>query len=271
MSNYLAGNEDDPHRCKSPEEILIEGHRACRGLAPENTLKAFKKAIDLGLDTVEFDIWRTKDNQLVVIHGHKYGDISKSTDGTGNITELTMDEIRKYNAGEGEIIPTFSEVIDLCKGKIFMNIEIKKRQLTDVVGLIWEKILDYDIIDQCSVSSFGKEMLDKMYEFSQGSLELGYLYNKKIPTDWKADPTIFAQGSTINMRIDSLSKELVDFFHSNGKGVLAWVPGNVIESEYYQSILDNGIDAICCDRPDKFKEFVAKIKGEKEELIYIMT
>ena len=73
--------------------MLRIGHRGARAYEPENTLRSFKKALEIGVDAVEFDVRKTKDNKLVVIHD---ADVKRTTDGEGLVSELTLKEIRVF-------------------------------------------------------------------------------------------------------------------------------------------------------------------------------
>src|SRR4030065_2440741 len=89
--------------------MLRIGHRGARAYEPENTLRSFKKALEIGVDAVELDVRKTKDNQLVVIHD---ADVKRTTDGEGLVCELTLAQIKGFSAGEGEKIPTLQEALD---------------------------------------------------------------------------------------------------------------------------------------------------------------
>lgn len=97
-------------------------HRGLSGLYPENTLLSFTKAIEIQVDLIEFDVRISKDKKLVVIHDSS---VDRTTDGSGRVSELTVHELRALNAGWGETIPTFEEVIDELGGRIGMNIHMK--------------------------------------------------------------------------------------------------------------------------------------------------
>ena len=75
--------------------MLRIGHRGARAYAPENTLASFKKALEIGVDAVELDVRKTKDNQLVVIHD---ADVKRTTNGEGLVSELTLKEIKSFSA-----------------------------------------------------------------------------------------------------------------------------------------------------------------------------
>jgi len=83
--------------------IKVLGHRGCAGLEPENTIRAFKRALDLGVDLIEFDVRTTKDKKLIVIHDET---VDRTTNGKGYVRNLNFEEIKKLNTSEGEKIPS---------------------------------------------------------------------------------------------------------------------------------------------------------------------
>ena len=114
----------------------IYAHRGSKGNYPENSMLAFKKAIESGVDGLEFDIHMTKDGELVVIHD---ATLDRTTTGTGFIKDYTLEEIRKFSIGakftefkhyepswDDEVVPTLAEVLLLCKAHgLEVNIELK--------------------------------------------------------------------------------------------------------------------------------------------------
>lgn len=104
------------------QKILIVAHRGASGYEPENTLRSFKKAIDLGADMVELDVYLCRSGEVVVIHDDT---IERTTNGTGKVKELLWEELQKYDAGMGERIPRLSDVLDLVDKKMAINIELK--------------------------------------------------------------------------------------------------------------------------------------------------
>ena len=103
--------------------MLIFGHRGSSGTEPENTLRAFREAIAVGADGVELDVHATSDGVPVVIHD---GDVSRTTNGTGEVAAMTLAELRQLDAGLGEPVPTLDEVLALLAGKLTIDLEIKQ-------------------------------------------------------------------------------------------------------------------------------------------------
>ena len=104
------------------------GHRGAPGYEPENTLKSFAKAVELGAGMVEFDIQLTKDKQLVVMHDTT---VDRTTNGSGRVSRLTLARLKELDAGQGEKIPTLKEAVDFLRGKCQIYIEVKSRKVID--------------------------------------------------------------------------------------------------------------------------------------------
>lgn len=114
---------------------LLFGHRGVPAEAPENTLAGFRRALELGLDGVELDVRTCRSGDLVVFHDD---DVSRLTNGSGKISDLTFEELRRLDAGVrfgrkflGEKIPSFDEVLELLGGKMLINVELKTASIRD--------------------------------------------------------------------------------------------------------------------------------------------
>jgi glycerophosphoryl diester phosphodiesterase len=105
-------------------------HRGASGNYPENTLIAFQKALEIGVDEIELDLHMTKDDHLIVMHDST---VDRTTNGTGAIAELTLDEIKALDAGrvfgeqfKAERVPMWEEALDLVQGKVELNVHLKE-------------------------------------------------------------------------------------------------------------------------------------------------
>lgn len=101
--------------------FLIIGHRGAAGLEPENTLRSFARAIDIGVDAIELDVYCV-DGELVVIHDDT---LERTTNGHGDVMAANFDALRRLDAGHGERIPTLAEVLQLAQSRVIVNIELK--------------------------------------------------------------------------------------------------------------------------------------------------
>jgi len=102
--------------------VLRIGHRGAAGHAPENTLAAIQKGIALGVDFVEIDVRRTADSVLVVLHDET---VNRTTNGKGRVDRLSLQEVKKFDAGNGEHIPTLEEVLKVAAGEAGLMLELK--------------------------------------------------------------------------------------------------------------------------------------------------
>ena len=126
---------------KKDHLVYIEGHRGMNRKFYENTLKSFAEAISCKIDSIEFDVWLTKDKVPVIMHGGDKGQLCphfKVDDKSLLVNNITFEEIRKleYKKDPEQKIPTLEEVLDLCKDKIFLNIEIKDPQIEETFGKV---------------------------------------------------------------------------------------------------------------------------------------
>ncbi|MDP2646590.1 MAG: glycerophosphodiester phosphodiesterase family protein [Desulfobacterales bacterium] len=106
-------------KCQS--EFLCFAHRGARGHEPENTLRSFSRALELGAPWIELDVFPVE-GELVVIHDQR---LEGTTSGTGRVTEAPLDYVRSLDAGRGERIPLLQEVFDLVACRAGINIELK--------------------------------------------------------------------------------------------------------------------------------------------------
>lgn len=137
----------------SENDFLIISHRGASAYMPENTMGSFRKAIEMNADMIELDVRKTRDDMLVVIHDSK---IDRTTDGTGYVRDKTFDELRQYDAGTGERIPSLEEVFTLGREHAGYVIELKEERTEDqVIGMI----KDYGFEDRVFLVSFRKKVI----------------------------------------------------------------------------------------------------------------
>lgn len=131
--------------------IYVVAHRGAHEGIPENTLAAYQKAIDLGVDFVEIDVRATKDGKFVSIHNDEVDGYAPGAKGA--VKDLTFDEIRALDVGsrvgpewKGTQIPTFEEILDLCKGKAGIYLDLKNAPIEKLVPLIKARGMERDIV-----------------------------------------------------------------------------------------------------------------------------
>ena len=152
-------------RTPAVSSFQVIAHRGGRAYAPENTMAAFRNAIARGIDWLEFDVQMTKDGSLVVIHDET---VDRTTDGTGAVRDLTLEKIRSLDAGEGEQVPTFEEVVELAKASgVKIMPEAKSAHLYPGVEAKMLKALEQaDYLDQAIIQSFEADSLNTLHDLN---------------------------------------------------------------------------------------------------------
>ena len=115
--------------CVSNNDIIVVGHRGAMGHALENTIESVKKAIELNVDGIEIDVFKSKNGEIVVYHDPFLSRLSNSN---AFIEQISLDSIKNVELNGGLSIPTLKEVIDVVPEKIFLNIELKGLSLIHI-------------------------------------------------------------------------------------------------------------------------------------------
>ncbi|NJE49043.1 glycerophosphodiester phosphodiesterase family protein [Thermococcus sp. 9N3] len=134
------------------DRVIVLGHRGCMGKLPENSLLAFKKAVEAGADGVELDVWLTKDGKVVVMHDET---IDRTSDMSGRQKDMTLEELKKADIGLGERIPTLEEVFEALPDDALINVELKDRDAVEEVA----RIVKENNPERVLISSFDVEAL----------------------------------------------------------------------------------------------------------------
>jgi glycerophosphoryl diester phosphodiesterase len=224
--------------------MLKIGHRGAMGYEPENTLLSFKKAIDLGVDMVELDVYKCKAGELVVIHDDK---VDRTTNGSGHVMEKTLEELKKLDAGKGEKIPMLEEVFDLINRKVVIDIELKGEDTGEAVAVLIEKYVDEKkwSYDDFLVSSFHHIELRKFHEL-EPKVKIGALITG-IPLKYgKFAEKIGAY--SVHPSIEFIDQEFVDDCHRRNMKVFVYT---VNDSDGILRMEKLGVDGIISDFPDK--------------------
>ena len=226
---------------RSENDLLIIGHRGASAIAPENTLKAFKKAIELKADYVEFDIHKTKEGEIVIIHD---SDTFNTTGVKGLIKDMTLDQIKNLDAGEGEKIPTLQELISIAGKKIKLQPEIIAPGITnDLINILREE----NLINTTIVSSFEIAELLKVKEIEPG-LKIGYLIPRALTKirmiNRYVQKAIDNEFYAIHPYYPVVDKEFVDLAHKNGLKVNVFT---VNEEDMMRKLINLSVDGIFTD------------------------
>jgi len=277
---YLAFSFMVLSNCNSNNKIDVQGHRGCRGLMPENTLPAFQKAIDLGVNTLEMDLVISKDKKVVVSHdpfmNHDIAldasgsEISKSEETSYNLYSMTYDSIKMYDCGSKEHPrfpnqkklkvhkPLLSEVVDLAEEQtqhnIQYNIEIKSLPIWDnvftpnvqeFVALVLEVINKKGISNRVTLQSFDVRALDEIKKYAP-QIKTSLLVDEFESINDKLNQLSF-KPEIISPYFKLIDASNVKKLHNEGYKVIPWT---LNEQKDIKAMIDFHVDGIISDYPD---------------------
>jgi len=230
--------------CSTSQNPLVIGHRGARGHIAENTLPSISKAISLGVDGVEIDVFRCASGQLVVFHDQT---LEKLTNASGYIEQLDLDSIRNIKVLDHYAIPTLDEVLDLIDGRILLNIELKGTQTALLTNQLLQRYFEGTkwSPDKIIISSFNWEELEIFYQANS---------NVPIAVLTEDDPLdAIAIGEklnaiAINPNYKSLDKNNIEKIKKAGFKLYPWT---VNTHENILNLIDLGVDGIITDYPER--------------------
>lgn len=245
--------------------LEVHAHRGGAGLAPENTLAAFRKAVELGVDALEMDLHVTRDGEIVVIHDEN---LERTTDGRGMIADLTLEQVRRWDAGrrfapafQGERIPTLREVIDLVKAtgntRVRMDLELKYApdqpgKPGDFEERVLEILRETRFVERVNVISFHHASLSKIKTL-EPRIRTGLLAGgRQAPQDPVALVRQY-RADYYSPSFHDVSAEVVRAMQQAGIPIVPWT---VNEEEEMRRLSALGIgslagDGIATDFPDR--------------------
>lgn len=241
-------------RQKEAEGFIVIAHRGASRAAPENTLSAMKKAIEYGADYAECDVFQTKDGEIVLFHDEE---MERTTGQEGMIWDYTLAELKELEVGswfskefKGEPIPTLREVIQLVKGKIKLNIEVKvSGNDPDIVQKVVDIIRSENIAKECMVTSFEKPVIEKVKEIAP-ELITGFIFDEEHP------PDIFeGNWEVVCSKRNIVDKAFVQKAKQNGKKLFVWTVNYPAEMKKFIAL---GVDGIITDVPGILREILTQ-------------
>lgn len=237
-----------PHSANSaPSRTLLLGHRGASAHAPENTILAFRRALELGADGIECDIQRSADGELVLIHDD---DVARTTDGGGTVGELTYAALAALDAGAGERIPTLAEALrwatDAIAGGVapFLNLELKGHG-TGPDTLVALDRAGYP--GPLAISSFDYRSLEETRR-ADGAVEL-WLLSPRYGDELIAQAR--AIGATcLDLRHGAITSSVVARVTAAGLGLVAWTANEPADIRRLRAI-DPPLRAIIGNYPER--------------------
>ncbi|MFC9285530.1 glycerophosphodiester phosphodiesterase [Streptomyces sp. NPDC057052] len=224
------------------------GHRGVMGVEPENTLRSFVAAERAGLDAVELDLHLSKDGALVVMHD---ADVDRTTDGSGPVADHTLAELRALDAGLGERVPVFEEV--LAAVSVPLQAEIKDVQAARALA---EVMRERDLVERVEVSSFHDEAVAEIARLVPGVRTA--LIDSLHPV--RADPggraphgpgvaerAVAAGAATVCLKLRRLTLEIVEEVRGHDLRIIGWVVNTPDQLRLARAF---GLDGVTTDRPE---------------------
>jgi len=240
-------------------------HRGASHDAPQNTLAAFRLANQYGADGYELDVHLSKDGAPVVIHDFS---VDAATDGSGFVSDLTLDELKRLDAGikfgpefAGERIPTLEEVFGVVEPGMVVNVELKSRSVAGsgleeaTIALIRKLGLQERVI----LSSFNPFSLMRARKDAP-NLRIGLLYAPDLPIYLRrAWARVFLHPDALHPHYRMVNARYMDWARARGYQVNVWT---VDEPQAMRDLAALGVDAIITNRPDVLRRVLSDIQAE---------
>ena len=226
-------------------------HRGASALAPENTIAAFQKAVDLGCQWIETDLRLTSDGFPVLIHDET---LERTTSGQGKVGEITLGRLLALDAGgwfsrdfRGERVPSLEEALEWGKHRCGFNLEIKEEErIEDLVRLLARRFRKHPSLDGILFSSFRGSDLRRLRAVLP-SARLGWLASKQTRGLTKLDRTV--RLAALHPKERLVTRGLVGRCHRLGLATHAWVVNRARRMREMESL---GVDGVMTDDPRLF-------------------
>jgi glycerophosphoryl diester phosphodiesterase len=216
--------------------MLIYAHRGSSGTEPENTIRAFRQAITDGAGGVELDVHLSSDGVPVVIHDR---DVSRTTNGTGNIDELNLGTIKGLDAGNGERVPTLTEVLHLVAGKLKLYVEVKQAGIAQTVIDVLEGYPNAEWL----IASFDLDTVRQARSIS-ATAELWPI--SVMLTDEVLKCAVEVRATAVSLHSIAATADTAEQLSASGLGMAVWTVNDVSEAHRVQQL---GAVALCTDVP----------------------
>lgn len=225
-------------------------HRGASHDYPENTMLAFRRAIEMGVDFLELDVQITRDGELVVMHDEQ---VDRTTNGTGYVQDHTLAQIRQLDAGRGEQVPRLIQVLTLAREhSVRLLIEVKgvdEKVSVEMTDPVLAAIQQADFVPYCLVTSFYQAPLRRAKNLDP---RLGLMFDPS-PQDGSLTPreiceqTLMAYANLISYKHKFVTADVMREVNSSGLALWPWAPDTVDE---VSKMLDLNVPGIVTNRPD---------------------
>ena len=241
---------------QSERNIYVAAHRGWCGKYPENTMAAFRAALELGVDQIETDVRVTKDGQLVLIHD---ATLDRTTNGTGKVCDYTLAELKALDAGCGEKIPTLREFMELVKDHPTLTLDIELKEYP-VAG--WEEtaytvcdtaiamLEEYGFGHRCVVNSFHQKLNEYVYTKYNGKYKQHLFFPECVLKTEGSSLPLYSFGYCACSYLKHSSPEEIRAF-AQRTGIRVWAPTSARDEEGIEAMIACGVELITCNNPDE--------------------
>ncbi|MEM0226418.1 MAG: glycerophosphodiester phosphodiesterase family protein [Thermofilaceae archaeon] len=217
--------------------FFVVAHRGASGYEPENTLRAVRRAIEIGVDAVEVDVRVSKEGVPVVIHDDS---LDRTTNGRGRVRDMTVAELRRLDAGKGERIPLLEEVLDEVKERVALFLELKEIESAEPALHL---VLDRGMLNQVLFISFDAQTLSTVKR-AEPRAHIGLIYAK--PGDGIVEAKRLGCEFVLpHFRL--ATEKAVAFAHRMKLMVVAWT---VDDPALAAELKGRGVDGVASNYPD---------------------
>jgi len=235
--------------CNNTSDIIVIGHRGAMGHALENTIESVEKAVNLNVDGIEIDVFKSKTGELIVYHDPSLKRLSNST---ALIEDISLDSIKKVKLKGGLMIPILEEVIDVIPENIFLNIELKGKNTAYATNkIISEYLTRYNWPpSKFIISSFNWNEL-KNFRSINVDVPIAILVDSLYKIDSAIRLSKELNAISLNPNNKFLTNEIVKKIHSNDIKVY---PYTINAPENIKRMKLMGVDAIITDYPERINK-----------------
>ncbi|MBQ7334970.1 MAG: glycerophosphodiester phosphodiesterase [Clostridia bacterium] len=265
---------------ESRDHIYVAAHRGWCAKYPENTMEAFRAAIELGVDQIETDVRITKDGELVLIHD---ATLERTTNGTGKVIDKTLAELKELDAGshKGEEfkscrIPTFTEFMELVKDHPTMTLDLELKEYPDegheeIAYSVCDRVLaavdQYGFIDRVVINTFSGKLHEYIQEKYGNKYRRHVYFPRRHLGSYTKDPytnafccCMFSQSTKEEFEAMATKEE---FEAMATQGIEPWAGAGVKDSATVDMAIERGATLITCNNPDVILQLLRE-KGKHQ-------
>lgn len=245
---------------QSPQNIYVAAHRGSSADLPENTMAAFKAAVEAGVDQIETDIRVSKDGELVLIHD---ATVDRTTNGTGKVHDMTLAELRALDAGkvrgmegQGHQIPTLKEFMDLVKDHPTMTVDLELKEYPvdgneeiaySVCDRVLQMVEDYGFTDRCVINTFS----GKLHEYIREKYGSCYRQHVYFPMHYNGECTVdpYSYGYCVCMFGEPYIAPKEECDAMLARGVQPWAGAAIKDAAGVDDAIAHEVFLITCNNP----------------------